>query len=370
MSGLHRVHARQTGSGYRSLLLALALLLCSPLPAHANPLVDLQDKGHLYVKTYTQPQEDIVPAQKVRLIIEVGTDTWFAGGTRISVPEVPGLIILQNEQFASNATQSINGATWVVQRWSLDVFAQRAGNYAIPPIRLSVKVNAGSAGDVQGELLAPAIDLAVSLPPPLEALQTQDTPWVAAPDLRITQQFDRSVDNVQVGDAIAWTVTFEAEDVMAMMLPQANTATFDGMATYREPPALENRNNRGTLQASRTQRFSLVAEQPGDYTLPEQRFAWWDTRNGELRSLTLPAQTITVAGARPAADSADGPAFTTRTLIVVVGGAVGLFALLYLLWLMRLLPWDRITAFCVQCYRWLQDLRRPALAPSLNPRKD
>jgi len=50
-----------------------------------------------------------VPGQKVTLTLEIATDRWFAGGTRIGIPEVPGLVILQTEQFASNASETHNG---------------------------------------------------------------------------------------------------------------------------------------------------------------------------------------------------------------------------------------------------------------------
>ena len=60
--------------------------------------------------------------------------TWFTGGTRIRLPEVPGLVILQTEQFASNASERRGDQNWVLQRWTLDVYAQRhrvvAGNVA------------------------------------------------------------------------------------------------------------------------------------------------------------------------------------------------------------------------------------------------
>ena len=66
----------------------------------ANPLAELQASGHLRIDSALTPSEGIVPGQRVQLTIKIATDTWFTGGTRIGIPEVPGLVILQTEQFA------------------------------------------------------------------------------------------------------------------------------------------------------------------------------------------------------------------------------------------------------------------------------
>ena len=348
---------------------ALGMLLLS-VGASGDPLAALERDGHLYVKTYAQPSDDLVPSQKIRLTIEIGTDTWFTGGTRISIPEVPGLVILQNEQFASNATQSIDGVTWVVQRWSLDVFAQRAGTFTVPPIRLILQVNAGGAGALEGEFFAPSTQFTVHLPAQLQELQAQEARWVASPDFRVEQQFDRDTQQISVGDAIEWQVSFEAVDVMAMMLPSAAVDEMPGLAVYPEPPRLDNSNNRGEMNAKRLQRFSLVAESPGEYALPEQTFHWWNTTSGKLSTITLPQQSIVVAGTLPVEEEARKPIVTVSTAVFIGAGLLTLFALYYLLRFARTLPWDRIATQCMKAYHWLQALRRPALPRSLNPGRD
>ena len=107
-------------------LLHLATLLCLLVPpVAATTLEELQAQGHLQVSASIRPDGTLVPGQKLSLVLEVATDRWFSGGTRISIPEVPGLVILQTEQFASNASEVRGGQSWVVQRWTLDVYPQR-----------------------------------------------------------------------------------------------------------------------------------------------------------------------------------------------------------------------------------------------------
>ena len=77
-----------------------------PSAARALTPDDLLSQGRLQVESSLSPDQDIVPGQKLRLVLEIATDRWFTGGTRISLPEVPGLVILQTEQFASNASEN------------------------------------------------------------------------------------------------------------------------------------------------------------------------------------------------------------------------------------------------------------------------
>ncbi len=122
------------------------LLLLAPLQLHAQELrslEELQAQGHLSIRSSLQPRDGLVPGQKSALILEIATDSWFTGGTRISIPEVEGLVILQTEQFANNASELRGGQNWVIQRWSLDVYPQRVGQFTVPALPIALKVSSG-----------------------------------------------------------------------------------------------------------------------------------------------------------------------------------------------------------------------------------
>ena len=80
---------------------------CASL-AFGSSIEELEASGHLHIESALTPQNGIVPGQKVTLTLEITTDRWFTGGTRIGIPEVPGLVILQTEQFASNASETLS----------------------------------------------------------------------------------------------------------------------------------------------------------------------------------------------------------------------------------------------------------------------
>jgi len=345
----------------RLTLLLFALSLHSAVVHATNPIQELVAAGQLQVDSSISPSTGIVPGQKLRLTLKIATDTWFTGGTRIEIPEVPGLVVLQNEQFAANASENRGGQTWVVQRWSLDVFPQRAGDFTIESVNLRVEVNGGSAGNIAGELRSPPVSFTAVVPDSLAELDQ----WVAAPAFSARQQVDRDLDAVQVGDAIEREIVLEATDVMAMMLPAFAPEELPGLAAYAEPVQLDNHINRGEYRASRRMTISYVAQAPGDYILPAVEYFWWDTGSEELQLISLPETSVTVTGtARQAQDEG----LNRQTLIQA---AIAVTALVVIALLGRLtyrhFPAGRLASAYRAFAGLLRKLREPALKRHLNP---
>ncbi len=344
----------------------LALVACRIDAASPPTVTELQQAGRLEVASTILPADNIVPRQKLRLVLEIATDRWFTGGTRIVVPEVPGLVILQTEQFASNASENRRGQSWVVQRWSLDVYPRRDGEFTIPPVRLRLQVNAGEAGDIEGELTSPPVRFRAQAPVDLQ----QTGQWVAAPAFSVSQRFDRELADLTVGDAFSRDIVFEASDVMAMMLPDFEVDETTGLAVYPAPPQLEDSSNRGETQARRSQRISYVAEAEGRYILPGGEFAWWDTGTNRLQWLSLPDTEIFV-GLGGVADTGTElvlPRMTREQRLKLLGGLILFSGALWLAWwLLPRLPLARFRRELLRVWRLLADLRKPALPARLNP---
>ncbi|MEP5569429.1 MAG: BatD family protein [Halioglobus sp.] len=344
-------------------LFFLVLWLAIPLQA-ASQIESLLSEGELTVDASLSQSERLVPGQRTQLILEIATSRWFTGGTRIRIPEVPGLVILQTEQFAANASESRGGQTWVIQRWSLDLYPQRAGNFTIPPISLSLEVNAGEQGNIQGDTLSDPVDFNVQLPSALEQAEF----WVATPAFSVQQSLNKDTDNLKPGDAFERRIEFRADDVLAMMLPEVNTKEQAGLATYPAPPILNNSSNRGQATGSRVQTISYVAEEPGSYLISSEDFFWWDTRTEELRVVSIPAVEVLVIAA-PGAATDESTSVLNRAQLLTM--AIGIAAIILMLWLLnRYRPWE-LLPYAVQPLRagWikLQDLRKPGLAKRLNP---
>lgn len=345
------------------LMLAFALL-ASMAVAEPRTLATLLSEGSLQVASTISPSAAVVPGQKLNMQLEIATARWFGGGTRIALPEVPGLVMLQTESFASNSSEQRMGATWVVQRWTLDVYPQRAGQFTIPPLIVTLTVNDETAGNIEGEIEAPGVSFSAAIP---EALAQADS-WVASPNFKVGQSVDRNLDTMSPGDAFEREIRFEASDVMAMMLPGFSPVNTPGLAAYPLPPELENRSNRGESGALRVERISYVAQRTGSYTLPSREYLWWDSVNASLQLLVLPALEITVDGT--GTGSTDSKPHYSKQQLAWSAAVALLF--LCLVWLARgilaQMPWQLVLVPLHRSWQVLQNLRQPALPDSLNPR--
>lgn len=347
--------------GYAHRVFVLALAVCWLPPAFSESLAELQAAGRVHIHSALSPDAGIVPGQRVALTLEVATDTGFTGGTRIGIPEVPGLVIVQSEQFATNATETREGTSWVIQRWTLDVFPQRAGEFTLGPVPVHVRVNAGASGDATGELRSLRHQISVTVPKSL----AKKARWVAAPAFTVSQSFDRPLDSLAVGDAFEQEIRFEATDVMAKMLPGYPVHRQAGLAAHPAPATLEDNVNRGQMLASRSERISYVIEQPGQFLIPATEFYWWNTQRAELEVLSLPETRIDVAG-NVAAHTDDMVFRALRTwhwwlLALVVG---------VMCFVLRAFRHRPLVARARNFFAPVQRLRRlfkPALATRLNP---
>ena len=344
-------------------LMLVFALLTTLANAESRTPSTLVSEGSLQVASTISPSAAVVPGQKLKLQLEIATARWFGGGTRIALPEVPGLIILQTESFASNSSEQRTGATWVVQRWTLDVYPQRAGQFTIPTLAVTLTVNDEAAGNIKGEIEVPGVSFTAAIP---EALAQADF-WVASPSFKVSQSVDRDLSTLSPGDAFEREIRFEASDVTAMMLPGFSPANTPGLAAYPLPPELDNRSNRGESSAFRVEKISYVAQQTGSYTLPSQEYLWWDSVNASLQLLSLPALEITVGGTGAGPDDGE-PGYSKQQLSWAAAIA---FLALCLLWLTRGLlsqiPWPRVFAPLQRSWQVLQSLRQPALPACLNP---
>ena len=344
----------------RILLVSLWLLQTIVGAAHAttDPIETLLAGGHLSVATTVEPDTQLVPGQRARLVIEIATDTWFTGGVRIRLPEVAGLVLLQTEQFASNASELRNGVTWVVQRWSLDVYPQRAGNFVIPPIALEVSVAGGAGNSLAGTLHTGATSIRARLPAPLQKADF----WVAAPRFSVSQSFSRPLDAL-----VERRIEFAATDLLAMMLPEFQPQHIAGLSAYPAPAKLDQNSNRGAASARRSERISYVAEQPGEYLLPARHYYWWNTTDSTLEVLSLQETRILVRGAVQATPA-------TGSLSAMRQWPLGAAALMLLagtiLWMCRRylrLSWRELQRAMLALKQAWTTLRKPALPERLNP---
>ncbi|MFA0479793.1 BatD family protein [Vibrio splendidus] len=277
-------------------LLSMTLILSwfSPFVASAADIFDLQKSGDVeliaWVGEKPKSGDKITPTkvsvnEQVILNIEVATPRWLTGGTRIGSIEIPNVIAKQRNQLATNYTERVNGTTWSRQRWEVTLYPMTSGEFVIPTVPVRVQVSAPDGSNVGGTLYTQPIKFEASLP---SGLLDNESPWFSATEVDTEQQWQRSSENLKVGDAITRTVTIKAKDSLSVLLPDVlNNESTQQYQAYPQPNRLEDTQDRGNYRSSRIEETVYVIQQGGEFTLPEFSFQWWDSKNQRLENVVI-----------------------------------------------------------------------------------
>lgn len=276
------------------ILLVGLMLQATIVSAEVLTIESLIDASKLSVSHQLLPENPVL-GQEVTLRIEIATDRWFAAGTRFKLAQADNVVMLQRQALAVNSSEQRHGQSWVVQSWDFSVFPQKEGVVFIPEIELSLNINT-EQGVVRGQYSLPSLAMEVSVPEQVRPLDS----WLAAKSFTLVTELDKPIDELKEGDAFTLTITLQADNVLAMMLPEISLPAIDGLAIYKRPPLLKNDSNRGNKIARRIEIIDVVVEKTGRYKIPEMTFYWWDTDNQSLEELTFEAIDVVSNGSEMA----------------------------------------------------------------------
>ncbi|WP_408674741.1 BatD family protein [Vibrio campbellii] len=284
--------------GRLSTILMMFTLLFTGL-ANAQDIQDLQRSNDVELLAWVGKQGAGVDTkeapkfsvnEQVILYIEVATPRWFTGGTRIGSVEIPNVIAKQRNQLATNYTERKGGQTWSRQRWEITLYPQASGQFVIPPVAVGVQVSAPDGSKVAGTLYTQPIKFEASMP---SGLLSDDSAWFTATKVSVDQKWATSNDELKVGDAITRTITINAQDSLSVLLPDllSNDSTASYQA-YPQPNRLDDKQTRGDYQSSRIEESVYVIQQGGEFTLPEHKFQWWNSKSKKLETVVIEGKTF------------------------------------------------------------------------------
>ncbi|MGL6152895.1 MAG: BatD family protein [Aeromonas sobria] len=290
-------------------LLATTTVLSSLLLAPVTLGAEAQAATQITLKSWLkdQPAEHGPYAvnQQITLYLELATNRWFTAGTRISQFELPGVMLKQRSDMATNFTQRQDGETWSHQRWELSLYPQQSGQFEIPAIAVRATVARPEGGSRQITLTTRPQRFAAALPDPALTVGGR---WLSASNLTLNQTWRSSGDNraeddngsdigeLRVGDAITRTVTASGQDTLSVLIP-ALIPTLEGtdqLQPYPAQPRLSDTQERGEYLSTREDQTTYIVQQGGELTLPPLELSWWNSQIGQLETLTLPGQTLRV----------------------------------------------------------------------------
>lgn len=271
-------------------LLALVFLF-APLMAFAQSPV---------VRAHLEPATNITVGQPVRLVVSVFVPNYFTGSLDFPELEVENAIVVLPQDRPAHSNTQIGNATYYGITQTYVIYPQQAGDFHVPPAKLSVPYTITPPKSITAEVSLPAISFHAEIPVAARGLPY----FLPTTKLTMTQRWSRPLKDLRTGDTLERTITITAWKMQAMLIPPLTLEQPDGIRIYNgEPSVRDQKTPRGDFSyGQRVQTARYFIEKPGDYTLPAIEVTWWNLATHKTVRTVLPATSFS-AVAGPTAQS-------------------------------------------------------------------
>jgi len=266
-------------------LVALALLLT------AAPL-KVQGEDRPLVRARVEPRVVMV-GEPAKMVVDVLVPTWMTGAPQFPEIEIPDAIVIFLERSGHNLSERLGGETWAGLRREYLIYPIRPQSFTISGFDVGITYAIDAKPSRPTPVAMPAVSFRATV---LEEAAGLDS-FFAASAFNLDSSFDRSLQDLKVGDAVTRTITMTANESFSMMLPTLKPPSVAAIAVYPDPPVLgDTGGERGAARvAHRTEVVSYVFQEEGWYELPAIDIPWWDSRSSTLRTASLAAVELEVA---------------------------------------------------------------------------
>lgn len=234
----------------------------------------------------------VVVGQSATLRVEVLVPNFMT-----KPPELPDFQVrnaVTRQLRSLNINDQHDGNSYAGVRFEFAIYPQEPGSYAVGGQKITVHYAAEPPATRDAELELPRIEFAAFIPDAAAGLR----PFVAASKLTVEQTVQRSSDQLKTGDSVTRTVTINAEETPAMLLPPQMFVAIDGLALYPAQPQLTDQRDGRTdlLKSTRADSATYMLQQPGDYVLPAIDVSWWNVSEQKIEHTHLEAVPLRVMG--------------------------------------------------------------------------
>ncbi|MDB6178364.1 BatD family protein [Paracoccus sp. Z330] len=302
----------------RVFLLYVLMAVPALAQATAEPIVEI-----------ALDQPEVIPGQSASLRVTVLVPSWMLSPPEFPSFEAPNLRVMTPPRSGTSISRNIDGDTWsgVTRRFLLMPLVP--GRFAIPAQEIALNyADSDGTTPIAATVATQAVTLTGVLPEGAEGLD----PFIAASDLRLTQELSGDLTDLQVGNSVQRVITAEITGTSPMVLPTLiPSAEIPGIRVYPDSPKIAETQERGLLAGHRVESETLMAVAGGQGEIPAISLQWYDLDSKEIQTATIPAMAVTVEG--DLADRARQVAATDwRLLAVILGGLVSV--LLALWWIL------------------------------------
>ena len=286
-------------------LLTCLMFCLAVFPASADDLL---------VRSKVIPEEAWI-GQRVILQIDVLAPDAWAKIPRFGNIELSGAYVLQPMDQGVRLQETLDGTSYTGQRYEISIYPQRSGSFELEMEALEVEVRTlgGNAGSVTRKVALPAVKFDSRVPPGAEGIRG----LISTTRLTARQEWEPEPADMQVGDAIKRTISLKAAGISGMAFEPLGQEPIEGLALYPAQPRVDDKVERGTIEGSRIETLTYVAERSGTYTLPAIILEWWDIERKSLERIELPGTSFKVVRGKQATAAGTAGSLPVAWIIAV-----------------------------------------------------
>ncbi len=201
----------------------------------------------------------------------------------------------------------LNGRAYNVIERVIALYPQESGEIEISPARFEARVLRD--GRITGRKVFESESHKITvLPIPAPPVDRPNAAWLPARDVKLSEEWSRPPDELKAGEPVTRIVTLSALGQIETQLPAVEAPDVDGLNIYADMPELGRVIEADGIRGVRRDQYAIIGLLGGELELPQLEVPWWDIEAGEWRVATLPARTLTVAGAELPPPIAEPPA--------------------------------------------------------------
>lgn len=119
-------------------------------------------------------------------------------------------------------------------------------------------------------------------------------PWLASEIVQLNEEWQPEADEFEIGEAITRTFTLTALNVNEEQLPNVNGDYPEQFKVYPDQSESHSVLRQNALVSQRINSEAIVANEAGEFILPEVRVNWFNTKTKRQETAVLPSRTIKV----------------------------------------------------------------------------
>jgi hypothetical protein len=281
------------------------------------------------VKTVLE-ENTAIPGQSLIYRITLLVPTWLPTPPLFPNIEVPNVMVRLPSRASGPTSETIDGETWSGVTRSYRLYPLVPGRFQIPAGMIKVVyADPETRQPIETEVATEAFEIIGALPD-----GTQDlVPFLAANQISLDRQVEGDPASLQPGDALKIATKASISGAPPMVLPSLEgTRELDGVSFYPSEPVIEEKEDRGLLSGSREETFTVVAENAGEYEIPEYSLSWYNLKSGKIETAQVPSIHLSVVGGAEG-ESQETAGANLRSLLI--GAGISLIFIVGLIFLSR-----------------------------------